>query len=236
MLDSIKEVLTKDIEVKGIKEVLTKDIELNDVKDFFEMEIELNKLKELLATEIKMKEFLLQEIDMHNLFSSRKEKFKKFEKITASSKLMLPVYDLGLIETLRKDHKEILFIYEELMENVKARKYPLVVVHLERFTVKITDYFAMADAELYSYLKIYIHLKFPKREKAFTELSLEMKNISLSIFYSISQSPNIPLSDATYRGFIEEFKLVGEQLYDRIDREKKVLFGMYEGSHIIRQD
>ena len=54
MLDSVKDALTKEIDVKEIlnkeidvKEILTKEIH---VKEFLEMEIELTKLKQLLAT------------------------------------------------------------------------------------------------------------------------------------------------------------------------------------------
>jgi iron-sulfur cluster repair protein YtfE (RIC family) len=92
----------------------------------------------------------------------------------------------------------------------------------------------MSDKELYSYLKAFIHQRYPNREKAFTELSLEMKNISISIFFTLTQSYNLPLNESTHDGFVKEFELLGVQLEDRISREERVLFPMYEKSRELK--
>ena len=239
MLSAVKDVLTKDI----------KDIAVKDIKNFLEMEIEIEKLKALLATEVKLKEFLLQEINVsdfvprHNKAESTSDESTETENIASddvdkqnkagisNSKIMLPSFDYALIEKLHTDHEELLFIYRELMKNARDRKYPLVAVHLERFTSRITEHYALADKDLYSYLKVYIQLKYPKRVKAFSELSLEMKNISLSIFFSVSQSPHIPLNEMNYEEFMDEFNQLGSLLRTRINREKQVLFKMYKESN-----
>jgi len=239
MLESVKEIFTKEID---LKEVMTKEIEVSDVKNILLMEIEIKKLKGLLETEVKLKEFLLKEINIKDLLPSSNKEEKiiatddvkeeglvseetQAEKQTEAKKL-LPPYDYGLIESLRNDHKEICFIYDQLMKCAYDKKYMLVAEHLDNFSTRIRKHYQQADVELYSYLKCYIQQNYPKREKAFNELSLAMK-----IFYSISQSNNIPLSDETYDGFIEEFEALGINLKDRVEREEKVLFKMYEESH-----
>ena len=58
-----------------------------------------------------------------------------------------------------------------------------------------------------------------------------MKNIYISIFYSLNQSPNVPFNEKSHDAFMQEFKTLGEQLNDRINREKTVLIKMYEKSH-----
>ncbi len=221
----------------SVKEVLNKDINPLELKKFLAMEVEISELKSLLEAEVKLKEFLLQEIDVKSLISKTETSSEETSSfVTAQSNLvndkpLLPLYDLGLVSTLKKDHRELLFIYAGIMTNAENKKYKLVAEQLALFSARFSDYFHVADKGLYSYLKIYIHLKHPKRERAFSALNLEMKNLYLSIFYSLNQSPNIPFNESSYDGFIQEFRLVSEQLRERIEREESILFKMYEESH-----
>jgi hypothetical protein len=227
MLDSVKEILTKEV----------------NIKEFLAMEIELKNLKKLLATEIKLKEFLVQEINITSLLSSKEQ--DEFDSAKApsqhnqlvapathlslvSQKKMLPPFDYTLIETLHNNHKEILFIFNEMMRFAAAKDYLKVAGRLELFSNRIRQHYHHADVDLYAYLKCHIQQKYPKREKAFTELSLEMKNISIEIFFIFSQSPNIPLNDNNYDGFMSEFTQLGIQMNRRINREECVLFAMYQ--------
>jgi len=244
MLDSDKDSLNKKVEVKSI---LTKDV---NIKDFLEMEIEVANLKSLLATEIKLREFLVQEIDLSNLLSRDSaalvDKKKTLEKNTSPEydvdylseferrdalddklKPNLPAYDLSLLETLTEEHRKIRFIFNRIMSYAIDKKYQHVAGQLEVFNSEIREHYQKADTELYAYLKKYVQIKYPRREKAFSQLSLEMKNLSIEIFYTISQSPNIPLTDKTYDGFMKEFINVGKYLNTRIEREQNVLFKMY---------
>ncbi len=253
MLDSVKDVLTKEVDVKGIltqevdvKGILTKEV---NVKEFLEMEIELTKLKELLVTEIKLKEFLVQEIDLGSLLSKDKSKDTKnlddkdalenesdaSDKMQESNMVVvepkkrdLPAFDFSLIETLHAEHKSIRLIFNKIMSFAIEKDYEKVAGQLETFNSEIRKHYQKADVELYSYLKTYVQIKYPKREKAFTQLSLEMKNLSIEIYYIISQSPNIPFTEKTYNGFMKEFMNVGKLLNERILREESVLFKMYQ--------
>ena len=102
-------------------------------------------------------------------------------------------------------------------------------IHAWRTQIPASNYDTKkTDIELYAYLRTYVQIKYPKREKAFTQLSLEMKNNSIEIFYIISQSPSIPMSEKTYNAFMKEFMAVGKLMNERINREKELLFKMYE--------
>lgn len=250
MLDSVKDVLTQEVDVKGI---LTKEV---NVKEFLEMEIELTKLKELLATEIKLKEFLVQEIDLGNLLSKSPSKPKNEttkqlgsdNEIDSSSdsqlvetqqkaiqkieiKRDLPAYNYTLIDTLHGEHKRIRMIFNRIMSFAIEKDYEKVAGQLEIFNSEIRQHYQRADVDLYAYLKTYVQIKYPRREKAFTQLSLEMKNLSIEIYYTISQSPNIPLTEKSYQGFMKDFMAVGKLLNERILREESVLFKMYQQTH-----
>ena len=270
MLSSVKDILTKEVDVK---EFLAMEIELTKlkqllsteikVKEFLEMEVELTNLKQLLSTEIKLKEFLVQEIDLKSFLSNKSpadseieskssDKFvdeisigemdfssdlePSVEVITDATELPsqkkvkrdLPAHDYSLIDTLNEEHKKIRFVYNRLMSFTIEKDYSKVAGQLEIFNGEIREHYQKADTNLYAYLKTYVQIKYPQREKAFAQLNLEMKNISIEIFYIISQSPNIPLTEKTYNAFMKEFMAVGKLMNERINQEKSLLFKMYE--------
>jgi len=275
MLDSVKELLTKEID---IHDVFDKEIDTKHLKKFLAQEIEITKLKNLLATEIKLKEFLVQEIDIKKMFSSHEQakidkeeaEYKPINKAVSDNNLKtldagsskqaskdtlnknaksevskvavankdlgpspkkLPAYDYSLIKMLEEDQVELLFIYKEMMKHAEAEQYTAAAGRLEAFSSKIKAHFHKTDKELYSYLRTFIQLKYPKRERAFNELSLEMKNISIEIFFSITQSPFIPVNDRSREEFIKEFTHLGKLLQTRIHREQTVLHVMYDESN-----
>jgi len=271
MLSAVKDILTKEVDVKKflemeieltkLKELLSTEVK---VKEFLEMEIELTKVKQLLLTEIKLKEFLLQDIDLTSFLSEKSPNDSEIESknyarneiaigeigvssnsetsvevITDVSELPpqkkikrdLPAYDYTLIDSLKAEHKEIRYIHNRLMSLAIDKNFEKVVGQLETFNGEVRVHYQKADTNLYAYLKTYVQIKYPQREKAFAQLSLEMKNISIEIFYIITQSPNIPMTENTYDAFIKEFVVVGKLMNERIKRENELLFKMYEQTH-----
>jgi len=214
--------------LESFKEVLTKDIELE-------------KLKDVLESEIRLKEFLLHNVEIRNLVTSKKNQQKKS---THSNDSSLKSYDMGrflqdyddkLIDSLKNDHKELLFLYDQIIKNAKAKKFTLVSVHLETFKTLLTQHYHKADQKLYGYLELFIRHKHPKRQQAFDALSQEMKKISISIFYSLSETVEIKLSNDSYYCFMCSFTKLGKELNKRIHQEVTLLHNMYEESNITPQ-
>lgn len=256
MFDSVKEVLNKDVNPKEIKKYLEMEVEIKQLKVLLETEV---KLKEILLQEVDVKTLLTKRsVVTDSVTNSEEKKVDRREagggrkddnlRIDSDRRISfgrrksdepkksfttLPAYDLSLIQTIEKSHKELLFIYESIMLLAKEKEYKRVASQLTLFSEEFNRYFHLADQQLYSYLKIYINVKQPKRKKAFAALNLEMKNLYLSIYYSLHQSPNIPIKDETFEGFISEFSLLGEQLKARFEREDKVIMKMYKESHQI---
>ena len=231
-------------ESKGMLEKNYQKDMLETVNEILEMDIEINNLKELLAIERKLKELMVEEIDeLKNLLSSKSspendsdktEQIKEASNVTninEKREKLLPLYGYTLIDSLRNDQKDILFIYNEMMNYAENKEYTQATGRLGQFSSRIKEHYHYSEKELYSYLRSFILQKYPKRERAFNELCLEMKNIALEIFVSISQSPNIPINDDNHQKFIEEFRLLGKKLNRRIHREESVLFVMYEESN-----
>jgi hypothetical protein len=208
------------------------------------MDFEIKNLKELLATEIKLKELMAKEIEgLKNRLSDKKsaenDSYNKenikatitVANISQKQKKLIPAFEHSLINSLRNDQKDIMIIYNEVMACAEKKEYLLVTRLLQQLFDQIKEHYQYADTELYAYLTAFIQKKYPKRERAFTELCFEMKNIALRIFTQLNQSPEIPTNDKTHKQFIETLELLGKLLNRRIHREESVLFVMYEESN-----
>ena len=235
-------IITTRITKGMLKRNYQKDM-LETVNVILEMDFEIKNLKELLNTEIKLKELMAKEIeDLKNRFnnkvsseihSNNKEQFKAGNNVTQINKNQtnrIPVYEFTLIDTLRNHQKDIMIIYNEMMVCAENKEYSRLTHLFEQLSEQIKEHYQYADKELYAYLKSFILQKYPKRERAFTELCYEMKNIALQILSAVSQKPDIPANDVNHKCLIENFVLLGERLNRRIHREESVLFVMYEES------
>lgn len=258
MLDSVKELLLKEldtktlvdlflkeVEIKDIKKLLLQEINIKEVKVLLLKEISLDEIKELLLTEIDIKKLLLKEMDVKELLSLHQgEKPKHLlagdDQVEKASKVVnapkkepescLPAYDFGLIETLKSHQKEVLSLYDLSLEKARERKYDAFSDIFGIFTTECTNHFKKVDDEIYGYLKSFIRLKNQVEKKVFSQFASEMKNNSLTISSIINQSPNIPVRDATVDNFIVEFTHLGEILKDRIQRDVNIIYPLYENS------
>ena len=79
-------------------------------------------------------------------------------------------------------------------------------------------------------LKILASNKSQLEQNVVADFSSEMKDISISIFAFLTQSPFIPVNENNINVFIEEFQKLGLQLQDRIQREEKILYPIYKNS------
>ncbi len=217
---------------------------LETVNEILEMDFEIKNLKELLATEIKLKELMAKEIEeLKNRLSNKKsvendsdnkENINAANNVTNISQKqakLIPAYEYSLINSLRNDQKDIMVIYNEVMACAEKKEYSLVTRLLQQLSDQIKEHYQYADKELYTYLKVFIQKKYPKREIAFTELCYEMKNTALQIFSYFNPNPDIPKNEESHKIFIEELEILGKRINRRIHREESVLFVMYEESN-----
>ena len=117
------------------------------------------------------------------------------------------------------------------MQLVEAEEYAAASKTIAIFGSKLRNHYYQAERTLYVYLKKYVQFKYPKRERAFRDLNLELKNLSIEVFYANSQSPNIPVNMNNRERFLEEYAVIGTKINTRIHKEKTILFVMYEESN-----
>lgn len=141
-----------------------------------------------------------------------------------------PTFDFGLIDDLKNDHKVMMSIYEKLMECAEHKNLLLLSRLLEDFTTICTLHLQKEDDELYRYLESVVKLRSNTEIKVFREFRAEMKNVSIALFSTINQNPNIPVTDESVDAFIADFNHLGDVLYDRIKREEQILYPIYDKS------
>ena len=143
---------------------------------------------------------------------------------------VLPVYDPSLIGALKSDHQDIIAAYNKVLKTARSGNYTALHLLLIEFSILCTNHHQMEDIRIYGYLKTLASNKSLVEQKVVAEFSLEMKEISTSIYASVFQSPNVPVNDETADAFIKEFSLMGFNLQDRIEREESILYPIYKQS------
>ena len=225
-----KNIFLRDLDMSAIKEVLLKEIDVPKLKESLVEDIKASLLKEIDVSNIK--EVLTKEIIIKDLVSSKESSASVDETILveqSSLKVNLPAYRYGLTESFIEDHKELLSIYENIMENATEKEYTTLPLMLSKFSKKCLSHFN-EEEELYVFMKALASSRSDIEEKVAREFGAEMKNLSVSLFTILNQSNYIPVTDNSVDGFIKEFKELGNILQERIGREEKILFPMYENS------
>ncbi len=225
-----KNIFLREIDISSIKELLLKEIDVPKLKETLVEDIKASLLKEIDVSTIK--ELLTKEIIIKDLVSSKESSGSLDETILveqSTSKIDLPAYRYGLTESFIDDHKEILSIYENIMQNARDKEYTTMPLMLSNFSKKCLSHFNNEE-ELYGFMKALASSRSAIERKVATEFSLEMKNLSVSLFTILNQSNYIPVTDNTVDGFVREFEELGNILQERISREEKILYPMYENS------
>lgn len=172
-----------------------------------------------------------KEIRIENLGCTPAESQKQARIKTVSQLKKKPSnpYNYKLIETLENEHKELLRVYRSLMQSTEERQYKLIPLQIKEFCMCLTEHLRHEDSELYIYLDYY-HLKRNKLEEqeVLKDFRSEMKEITIELESMLHQSPNLPVTDKTLKGFLLEFKAIGNILMNRIRREESVLYPLYE--------
>jgi regulator of sigma D len=143
---------------------------------------------------------------------------------------ILHTYDVSLIGALENDHIQILALYRKALKQAREKDIVSLQLTLVEFATEFTNHIQIEDERLYSYLKMMASSKSSTEQKVVAKFSSEMKNISISIFSFLSQSPCIPVTEDNIEFFLEEFKQMGALLEERIEREEKILYPIYKSS------
>jgi len=137
-------------------------------------------------------------------------------------------YNYKLIKNLKIEHSALLDAYKLLMRSAYDQDYESIPDHLKKFCLFLSEHLKHEDSEFYLYLDFYYSQgKFFKEQALLKNFRSEMKTITIELEGIIYQSPNIPVTDQTVKGFIFEFDALGKILVERIHREESKLYPLY---------
>ena len=218
MLNSVSKLpVQKETGKADNKNTFLSEIDITSIKDFLLKETDVSSIKEVLTKDIVSGKENSDSVDETILLEQ------------SPPKIDLPAYKSGLIEAFIKDHKEILSIYESIMKSARNKEYTAIPLMLSSFSKMCLSHFN-DEKELYGFMKALASSHSVFERKVATEFSMEMKNLSVSLFTILNQSNYIPVTDNSVDGFIKEFEELGNILQERISREEKILYPMYENS------
>ena len=223
-----KNIFLRDIDLSSVKEALLKEIDIPKLKESLVDDIKKSLLKEIDVSSIK--DVLTKDLHVKDMVSDKTEQVDETILLEPSSpKIDLPAYRYGLTESFIEDHKELMSIYDVILKNAKNKEYTTLPMMLSNFSKKCLSHFN-EEEELYVFMKALASSRSDIEKKVATEFTIEMKNLSVSLFSVLNQSHYIPVTDNSVDGFIKEFEELGGILQERITREEKILYVMYENS------
>ncbi|MGK0272882.1 MAG: regulator of sigma D [Cocleimonas sp.] len=143
-------------------------------------------------------------------------------------------YDVSLINVLEENHQVMINTYNKVLQTAKDENFINLQLLLVDLLTAFTKHVHVEDQLINGYLKILAKRKSRVEEKIITKYSLEIKDISITIFSFFSQNPFIPVNKTNSEMFIIELEVIGQILQDRIDREERILYPIFKNSRKTR--
>jgi len=142
-------------------------------------------------------------------------------------------YNDKLIEILEADHKILLKVYTEIMEQAGKKDYSSLTTLLKTFLKILRKHLSKERIDLYMYIELVLSKKLKNYDKkVFRDLRLELSTIAIKASSALNQYIHTPVTDKTVKQFTKDFTALGGVLVNRIEREEKNIFPIYSNSAI----
>lgn len=136
-------------------------------------------------------------------------------------------YDPALIGRLVEDHRALVALYQEILGAAEAGRLQETTALLAEFRKQLTAHLLTEAVKLYVYLRHRLGRE-PARLKQMRAFSSEMVKIGRVVIAVIEEHARLHDAPEKRAPFIERWKEIGAVLSDRIDREERLLYPMYE--------
>ena len=162
------------------------------------------------------------------LFGTADTKRVKQEKgsNTKSSTNMGVPYNEGLIETLLKDHKNLVAEFTKIAKTAQNKKYKTLKQYLKAFKVNLEIHNYSEKIQLYTYLKNYYKNK--EEEDFIDDMFNSAEEIYKDVFAFLKKYETIEFNDQYQALFLNELEAIGRILQSRIEVEESELYPLYK--------
>ena len=135
-------------------------------------------------------------------------------------------YNEGLIETLLKDHKNLVAEFSKIAKAAQNKKYKTLKQYLKAFKVNLEIHNYSEKVQLYTYLKNYYKNK--EEESFIDDMSSSAEEIYKDVFAFLKKYEAIEFNDQYVALFKNELEAIGRILQSRIEVEESELYPLYK--------
>lgn len=136
-------------------------------------------------------------------------------------------HDPQLIPRLKNDHRALLKQYATIKTAATENRWVDVHDDLLRFRAELTDHLLTESVKLYVYLRLKLAAD-QVQLRLMRNFSSEMVGIGKVVVDFIETNEDIALSPDKQAQFMTGWSEIGKVLGDRVGREEKTLYPMYE--------
>lgn len=139
-------------------------------------------------------------------------------------------YNPDLIRQYHEDHRQLLGLFGRAKQAAEAGQWSEVEATLNAFRTALTDHLLSESIRLYTYLKQQIAGDQESMDMM-KSFSSEMNGIGRVVMSFLDGQKDLSRSPAKQGAFLPVWSEIGRTLGDRIAREEKTLYPMYQDSH-----
>ncbi len=150
---------------------------------------------------------------------------RKNSNIKTSANMGVP-YNEGLIETLLKDHRNLIAEFTKITKTAQNKKYKTLKQYLKAFKVNLEIHNYSEKIQLYTYLKNYY--KNSEEEDFIDDMFNSAEEIYKDVFAFLKKYETIEFNDQYQALFLNELEAIGRILQSRIEVEESELYPLYK--------
>jgi len=135
-------------------------------------------------------------------------------------------YNKDLIDTLIKDHKNLIKDFTKITKLAQSKKYKTLKQNLKTFKVNLEIHNYSEKVQLYTYLKNYY--KDTEDEEFIDDMAKSAEEIYKDVFAFLKKYEKIEFNDQYLGLFKSELEAIGRILQSRIEIEETELYPLYK--------
>jgi len=136
-------------------------------------------------------------------------------------------YDPGLIAEFLDTHQKLVYLHGHARSCAAVGDWKGTSAALGAFRIELTDHLVSEGIRLYVYLKQSLKDE-PEVQAQMRHFATEMHGIGAAVMKYLDAVRDIATETYQRAGFIEQWDQIGGTLVQRIQREEKVLYPMYQ--------
>lgn len=135
-------------------------------------------------------------------------------------------YKPGLVQELQAEHRELLYLYKNLVATHQRGDFDASVSNLKRFTYALRAHLLKENLHLYVYLKHALRHD-PESSALMASMRVEMGKIGRVLNDFVTRYTSSPWDLEVRESLKGELEKIAEVLAIRIQQEEEVLYPMY---------